>query len=177
MAIFYNKFKTAIHTVADVAADLLHRVLLGTPGSTLMYPSDSPDDQYTAKAYNRGELWSGIMLPNVLTPIGNELDTFMITWADITTDVFANPAVLNANRNVASVTKNTGNDSITVTFIDPYTTGQYYVNAGMVGLLSVIEITNRSVGSVTFRLWNDLAGNNPMNINERTVIVFICGRG
>lgn len=70
----YEVIEAALKLVADSAGGL-EQILLGTPGSTVVYPNIlGPEGDGLNREYATGRMWEGNLLPPLLTQIAAVLD-------------------------------------------------------------------------------------------------------
>lgn len=158
MAVMYVRLRTLMQAAADAAGGML-KILLGTPGSQLEYPSSNVIDEKVSQTYDTGGGWATTQaLPTVLGQVGAELDASLAAWAVIDTQATSVAPVVTAGRFVASATKNEGASTLTVVLSTSFssaaffTTGQLYLSGA-----GIPEVVGQAVNSVTLR-WHDPAG-------------------
>lgn len=180
MASAYDRIKAAIQAAADGASDLLQTVLLGTPGSQVVYPSDSVEDEDVAQTVDTGGYWDGQFLPPVLQQVGAELDQALnigsVAWAFINTGgAGGSPTVANSGR-VSGATKNEPSDYIEVTFDPGFDSAAYFVSANVFGPFSLAydKIIVMSSNTVQIQMI-DPSTMLAMDINNLSIMVLACG--
>lgn len=174
MAVSYARLAAMIQTAADSAANLLQKIVLGTPGSSEMFPSSDPIDEHVARSQETGQLWSGELVPPILTQLGIELDSAMVAWAFIDTMGAGKLVDIRAGRHVTSVTKNELTDLLTINLDPPYTSGSYFAVARVWDEHFVDHIRTQVTNSCSFRFYNTASA--LQSINDRLVMFLACGQ-
>lgn len=162
-----------LKTNADASSDNLEKVLLGTPGSSLMYPSTAADDSLVADSIEQGRMWEeSPFLPALLEALGQLLDGFLITWGYISTMGAGIAPVVNGHHNVASASKNEPADTITVTIDTNYDSAYYAVFASSLGSLHIPLISGLAAGSFSVAVYDDAGVLQDINMRNITVVCF-----
>ena len=176
MASVYERLKAAIQASADISADLLETVLLGTPGTQVEFPSSDPDDEGIASATDVGQLWGGSLVPPLLRHLGLEMDAALPTWAYIETNKTGVAPDLKAGRNVNAVSKSEVTDYIQADFAPAFSTTYYAVTGSIEGMLAPTVVHIFGMGPAYVRLqFYDLTG-ALLDINTKYVMILAMGQ-
>ena len=154
----YDRIKSALQTAADESSDPLYKRILGTPGSRVLYPD--PDDDTLdelVRSLETGVLWSGILIPQLLYHIGQELDTLEMrapVWANISTNATGVSPTVSDNYGVSGASKAEAPESpetVTVTLDTAYGSANWSAFAFLKGAEpSIMELISLAAGSATF---------------------------
>lgn len=175
MATIYDRLVAALKATADAGSDALQKILYGTPGSYVQYPTADPTDE-ESQTYDTGRYWSGSDLPPLLTEIGAELDRAMLAWGYINTNATGVAPTVVAGSFISSATKNEGSKRVTVNFSPEFANANYFVTAQLyLGLAALPDVQSQAVGNAVLR-WYDDAG-AAIDVNNLVVLVLACGQG
>lgn len=175
MAVAAARITSFLKAVADAGADLLAKIAFGTPGSQVVYPEATPDNQAITGARDTGQVYLGAVIPGLLTQIGAEMDRAACAWAYINTNqTGVAPTLVAGHTNVSSVTKDEALNILTVHLDIPYATATYFFAITAIGFPNVTQC-NIPVGSSFSGCLLDMAG-AIISINNRTVMAFSCGQ-
>lgn len=176
MAVAGARITAFLKTVADASADLLMKIAYGTPGSEVMYPESTPDNQTTTRAQDTGELYSSVVIPGLIAQVGAEMDRAACIWAWVQTNgAGVAPTIPVGHTNVASASKNEVADTLQITLSPAYVSG-YFCTMTVAQPGSIYIPVNTLIDSAHFAFaFYDEAG-SVLNINDLTVLVFACGQ-
>jgi hypothetical protein len=174
MAVSFARLQGMIQTAADSASNLLQKIILGTPGSAAMFPSGDPIDEHVARPQDTGQLWSGELVPPILTQLGIELDSAMVAWALIDTRGTGLSVDIRAGRHVASATKNEVNNTLTINLDPAYTSANYVGVARVWNEHFIDRMGTQIAASCSFSFYNTVSA--LQTINDRLVMFLACGQ-
>lgn len=169
----YDSISAAIKAAADLA-DGLQKLVLGSPGSTMVYPDiDGPEGDATREVRATGQLWDGLVFPLILQKLGLELDRASSAWASVSTNATGVVPSIVAGSHITNAAKNEGGNSLTLTIDPPFLNADYAVSAMLIGTIAVPKVTSRLANSISV-LFEDTAS-GVLGINDRTITVQLCG--
>lgn len=119
-------------------------------------------------------MWDGVVMPAILSGIGDEFDRSSCVWAEISTNGIAIAPTIATGTGVSAVSKNEALDRLTVTFDPAYTNANFYAHAIIEQMEAFTIIVGRSVDTLTVQ-FQDRTG-ALLDINTRNVLVFACGQ-
>jgi hypothetical protein len=171
----FGAIRETIYSTANSAGGLL-KVILGTPGSQLEYPTDPTIAQFK-DTENTGQLWDqdGAFLYTVLNQLGEFFDQWFIAWGRISTNATGVAPTVGTDRYIASATKDEGTNSLRINFGYGYNHANDYLlfaNEENVGGYTPV-IATRNADWIRFTLQD--AASNVLTINNRTIMAFIIG--
>jgi len=175
MAVAAARITAFLKAVADAGADLLAKIAFGTPGSQVVYPEATPDNQATTGARDTGSVYPGVVIPGLLAQIGAEMDKAACIWAAIGTEGVGGSPVFVSHPNVLSVAKDEVADSLRVNLDPGFTTGNFFWIMLMPQVLSVPVIGASGTDFFYCQFYNPTTG-VIIPINNRLVYAFACGQ-
>lgn len=72
---FATVLEALLKSNADASSDTTEKVQLGTPGTSIMYPSTAVGDELIADATELGQMWSTAFLPALIEALGTWLSS------------------------------------------------------------------------------------------------------
>lgn len=170
----YSVVKLAIQTLIDLGTDVLDKIALGTPGTSLQYPTTTGGKP--KQVFSVGGIWAGASgnpwIP-ILQALCGQLDRDYCTWTDIATEAAGIAPTIWATSGVSGVTKDEINNELTFTFTTAYLNVNYFVSSKVYSTPTMEVISGQGTGSVTVQ-FRDHA-NAIVGINKINVTLFTCG--
>lgn len=174
MSRIFSAIRSNIYSAANSAGGFL-RIILGTPGNQIEYPTDDPVSQFK-KTQDTGKLWDedAAFLHTVLNEVGLYLDRCFIMWARVSTNATGVSPTVGTGRYINSAHKNETFNTLQLNFAYAFNSANDYIimanpeNSG--GYTPVIATRNASY--VRFTLQN---GASTLAINNKTINALVIG--
>lgn len=174
MAVMYSRLKALVQAAADAAGGML-KILIGTPGSQLEYPSSDVIDEKVSQTYDTGGGWEATQaLPTMLEQLGVELDAAMVAWCAVLTNGTTVAPSIQASRGVSSVTKDEVKGEVTFNLSPAYTTLNYFTFAQIHDEYYVSRLTTLGAAVAAFSFYD--VGAIQQSVNDRRVLFIAVGQ-